>query len=890
MLKSSFRKIIQFLHEDFDRTKLNMFWGAVLSFLGHPLYYFISFYVINEKYDSIFFRFSSSLSSIFLICLLYFATKYNKIKAFVTICWYLWVMWILPITFTYIMLLNDMSKLWLVAETIMVFLVILFISNIILILLILCFGLFFGYVFFELYSGVELQTTFLEILKISSLMPLALLSGTLFLSKAKEGDFEKRKGGFLRSLAGSIAHELRNPLNNINAVSIQIESFAHHIKKNMIYKEDVKAIEKVLNDKVLIEKIINNSEISENEKNVLSESVLSISQSIKEANNIIDLVLSDMSEKLIDKSEFIYLKPQEIIDIIKKYYQNIGSNLSKIIFELPENKNIPNFYFKVILERFYFIFNNLIKNSLYYSANFSDLTIRIGFEQKKIKGKIFNIVYFLDNGPGISEEKIDNLFKDFSTFSKKGGTGLGLAFCKKNMKIFNGDIICESKYGDGKQGWTKFSLLFPYPSEENIIQTNLNSQKKRILLVDDHKINLIALKTKIEKCLPLMICDLANGGRESIAKVEKNNYHLIIMDIQMPDIDGIEASRKIKKINKDIPIVAATSLSYETFYSELHKKGSENNFALYINKTVSNNILMRSITKLILDYDDDFGYLGSDKEKIFQVLEGKKIILADDQDLNRIMTRKILEKYRVISVEAKNGEEIITLYKESLDNIGKSSFDAIITDINMPPFDGDDASIEIRKIERKNAIPFNEKIPIIALSGDSSPDAIYGYFKAEMNDYFVKGNNFENLIKIFANFFSKDVVLEEVNVDENISNLNEKESSNSVLDSDFIKNFNNEERAKIIDLFIEDSSEIIIKIKKYHDVRNIEMLNSCMHSLKGIVANIGAKKLSDYIKNIDKNIGSEDIRNINNLYNDLKKELEKHRNDNADKECENDTN
>ena len=147
---------------------------------------------------------------------------------------------------------------------------------------------------------------------------------------------------------------------------------------------------------------------------------------------------------------------------------------------------------------------------------------------------------------------------------------------------------------------------------------------------------------------------------------------------------------------------------------------------------------MRSVTKLILDYSDDFGYLGSDKEKIFQVLEGRKIILADDQDLNRIMTKKILEKYRVISVEAKNGEEIITLYKESLDNLGKSSFDAIITDINMPPFDGDDASIEIRKIERQNAIPFNEKIPIIALSGDSSPEAIYGYFKAEMNDYFVK--------------------------------------------------------------------------------------------------------------------------------------------------------
>ena len=86
----------------------------------------------------------------------------------------------------------------------------------------------------------------------------------------------------------------------------------------------------------------------------------------------------------------------------------------------------------------------------------------------------------------------------------------------------------------------------------------------------------------------------------------------------MPDIDGIEASRKIKKINKDVPIVAATSLSYETFNNELKKRGSDNDFTAYTNKTVSSNILMRSIAKLILDYDDDFAYLGSDKDKIFK--------------------------------------------------------------------------------------------------------------------------------------------------------------------------------------------------------------------------------------------------------------------------------
>jgi CheY-like chemotaxis protein/HPt (histidine-containing phosphotransfer) domain-containing protein len=877
MLKSSCQKIVQFLNEDFNRSQYNMFWGAILSLVGHPLYWFISHHIIYEKHDSVFFRFSSSASSLLIIILLYLTGKFVKIKPFVTIFWYFWVMWILPITFTYIMFLNDVSKLWLVAETIMVFLVILFISNIVLILLILSFGLFFGYLFFDLYSEIQLQTTFQEILRIGTLMPLALLSGTLFLSKAKEGDFEKRKGNFLRSLAGSIAHELRNPLNSINVVAMQIESFSHEIKRNMIYKEDIKFLEKSINNKELIEKITNNSEISKNEKKMLSDYVSSITQSTKEANNIIDLVLSDMSEKSIDESEFIYLKPQEIVDIIQKYYQNLDSNLSKITFNLPDDKNCNNFYFKTMLDRFSFIFNNLIKNALYYSSSFPDFNIKIGFDQKKINNKIYNIIYFLDNGPGISPDKMDKLFKDFSTFSKKGGTGLGLAFCKKNMKIFDGDIICESKYGEGKQGWTKFSLLFPHPTEEDIIQTNLNSQKKKILLVDDHKINIIALKTKIEKSLPLMICDFANGGREAISKAEKNNYHLIIMDIQMPDIDGIEASRKIKKINKDVPILAATSLSYETFKTELKKRCSENDFTAYTNKTISSNILMRSITKLILDYDDDFAYLGSDKDKIYKVLEDKKIILADDQDLNRVMTKKILEKYKIICVEARNGSEIVTLYKESLDMLGKSSFDAIVTDINMPPFDGDDATVEIRRIEYKNTVAFHDKIPIIALSGDSSPSAILGYFNAEMNDYFVKGNNFENLIKILANFFIEDVIPEDFKSKENIKTSSENDEENLVLSDNFINNFSSEEKSRIIGLFIEDGNQIISKIKIDCAKDDQDALNSSIHSLKGIVANIGAKKLLNYIKNIEKIISSEDVKNIENLYKDLINELEKYR-------------
>ena len=195
----------------------------------------------------------------------------------------------------------------------------------------------------------------------------------------------------------------------------------------------------------------------------------------------------------------------------------------------------------------------------------------------------------------------------------------------------------------------------------------------------------------------------------------------------------------------------------------------------------------------------------------------------------------------------------------------------------MPPFDGDDATVEIRGIENKNATSFYDKIPIIALSGDSSPSAILGYFKVEMNDYFIKGNNFENLIKILANFFIDDLVFEGFKSIEGVKSYHENQEVNSVLSDNFLNNFNGEERSRIIGLFIEDCNQIISKIKLDCVTGDNDGLNSSVHSLKGIVANIGAKKMFNYIKNIEKIISCEDVETIENLYKDLIIELEKHK-------------
>src|SRR5690606_35853171 len=135
--------------------------------------------------------------------------------------------------------------------------------------------------------------------------------------------------------------------------------------------------------------------------------------------------------------------------------------------------------------------------------------------------------------------------------------GLGLAFCKRTMLAFGGDIICESEL----EKYTRFTLLFPQLSNAESEQAHEMLRKKTILIVDDQEINLIVNKIEIEKTLSYVTCHVAQSGVEAIEMVQKNSYHLILMDIQMPGMDGIETTKEIKKFNRTIPVVAYSSLT-----------------------------------------------------------------------------------------------------------------------------------------------------------------------------------------------------------------------------------------------------------------------------------------------------------------------------------------
>ena len=208
----------------------------------------------------------------------------------------------------------------------------------------------------------------------------------------------------VKSLAGSIAHETRNPLAGIKGCC----------------------------------------ELMKNNLNELIEYIDLVADSSSQGLAMIDMILANIRDGEVDKSNFTNLS---ISDVVKKAlkqfsYQNqqdrdlVSYNLSEdFIFRGDENMMI-------------FVIYNILKNALHYKVK-----IEIRTEVKSDS----NYLYFKDYGPGIEKDKLELIFESFFTSGKKDGTGLGLPFCKRIMTAFDGEIICKSEVEKG----TEFEMKFP---------------------------------------------------------------------------------------------------------------------------------------------------------------------------------------------------------------------------------------------------------------------------------------------------------------------------------------------------------------------------------------------------------------------------------------------
>ena len=848
-------------------TKDNLKAAVLVGTVGHPLFAILHLYVFKMPWDTIPLKTCAGL-----ICLL-LATKDHwpqSFKKFFPAYWHFMLIFNLPFLITLTALNNDMIKTWPMWELIMLYILIMYVPHWFVFLFDLAIGvgcafLVHSAVSLTFYVPISVQNPNLDLILYLSTFAFAIVSGLVFSYSNAKGIANEERAKIFKSLAGSIAHELRNPLNAINLVGAQINDLASDLDKQNGSSYQVKYNSE--------SSVVPGVSIIPTAKSKLLNLTSHISDSIANANNIINIILGDLSEKKIDPEDFVYLEPDKILpDIIEKFGYRNDEEKAKVKLLPPRNED-DNFLLKAVPDRLTYIVFNLLKNALYYLNQFPESVVTVGTEKRTISGTEYNVIYVNDTGPGIPPHIIPKLFGDFYTSGKKEGTGLGLSFCKRNMQMFGGDIICESEFGK----WTRFSLLFPNLSEEEVRRAKLEGKKKKILLVDDQEVNLITTKSKLEKILLYVSCDVARSGKEAISMARQNKYQLILMDVQMPEINGIEATKKIRSYDKEIPIIALTSLNRESFRKEVGSEISQKDFNYYLSKSSRDNILYRGVSKWMIDSEDDMSYVGT-KEDCLRIFHGKKVILADDQQINRLMTKRSLESSGLFVVEASDGKELLEIYQKSLDASGRSDFDAVITDVNMPPHDGDDAAKEIRAIEASNKISHHNEMPIIALSGDGDKEDIHHFFECQMTDYFIKGGKPELLLKIIANYLTK----KEAEIESALVANKESSGGDSVkfcnLNQNALEHFSKEERATIFNLFIKDSDEIMSELSQSKSVGDVRGLLLHIHSIKGMAANIGADRLFNYTKIVEPKIkdGSAPknwIDDLEKIYSDLKNEV-----------------
>ncbi|CAK7040544.1 MAG: Sensor histidine kinase RcsC [Desulfovibrio sp.] len=248
---------------------------------------------------------------------------------------------------------------------------------------------------------------------------------------------------------------------------------------------------------------------------------------------------------------------------------------------------------------------NLASNAVKFTPSDGGITISVGIKSQEAH-KILLEFSIIDTGIGMTEEQVNGLFTPFnqadgSSTRKYGGTGLGLAISRNLVEMMGGEIYCESSPGNGSKFTFTASFGLPGQAEEEIEpvvsaaphQGDFRLDGMRVLLVEDNEINqMIAEELLLAKGI---VVDIANNGLEALDALTRNSYEAVLMDIQMPEMDGLTATRHIRANPslKKIPIIAMTA----------HAMAGDREISLasgmddHITKPIDPDILYATLTK-----------------------------------------------------------------------------------------------------------------------------------------------------------------------------------------------------------------------------------------------------------------------------------------------------
>ncbi|QQC67340.1 ATP-binding response regulator [Paraburkholderia ginsengisoli] len=793
-----------------ERSRFAIRWGGALGLLCHPIYYFVWTYVLPQPYDNLLLRLSAALVCIPLLFQAYWPKRFNH---FLLIYWHCALIYVLPFVCTFLTVRNSFSTMWMMTEVMMVFILALCIDNPFLLMACIGIGALSGSLAAIATSPVPIV---LDVEDRSNLavMPVVVLCSMAFSHAISKGRIFVEKNRALQALAGSIAHEMRNPLAQLRHVLDRIE--------------DALPATTGANPAPAL-----SHESAASLYGHLAHGQLSIERGLR----IIAMTLDEVSAKPIRPDRLIYLNAAATTrKALEEYGFDDDKARARVRLVVKED-----FVFKVDETVYLFTLFNLIKNALYHIAMHPQATLTLTVDQQS--------VIVRNTGAGIAPEILPHLFEPFRSAGNPGGTGLGLAYCQRAMRAFGGSIACQAEVGS----FTEFTLRFPPVSKDEVDDYERRIferaapvfKDKRILIVDDDAGQRARTRLALTKA-GAYVSEAENGALALTTLRESSPYDLVLMDISMPVLDGYAATERIRADhacpNRSVLIAAYTAEPGNAVRVHARRAGMDE----IISKSAGVQALISALQALfengnrhhLSQLSDDFA--------------GKAILVADDDTYSRLVAKAYLERCGATVLEAGHAQAVLAcLQKDGV-------IDAILMDMNMPGMSGIDTAASIRA--RTDAYA---GVPIIALTSQSDTESVHACRAAGMNEVIIKpvqaGSLYASLTRQFAAQQAADAAAAAAAAAEQPSpaTLTLPADQLAPIQDDELLDDEHLEELVALDLLdesflngIEQIRALVTRLTTSVAALDIKTTHGALHVLLGVSGNIGAKALHRFTRQL----------------------------------------
>ena len=391
------------------------------------------------------------------------------------------------------------------------------------------------------------------------------------------------------------------------------------------------------------------------------------------------------------------------------------------------------------------VITNLLGNAVKFTPEYGSISLDAWLENE-LNGTCLIRISVTDTGIGITPEQQRLLFKSFqqaeaSTTRRFGGTGLWLSICKSIVEMMGGKIWVQSEIGKGSTFTFTFQAKRGTIQKRTFLDPDINSENVRILVVDDDPIILTFFSRIMQEFN--ITCDTAASAEEAFQAIEQNSpYNIYFIDWRMPVIDGIELTKELKEkvgTNGKTVVIMISAADSSTIEADAKRAG--------VDRFLAKPLFPSSIADIINEC------IGSKREKTAasqsdagNTLEGSRILLAEDVEINREIVLTLLEPLELTVDCAEDGVEAINMFIEN-----PGLYDIVLMDVQMPKMDGYEATRRIRSFDLPNA----KTIPIIALTANVFKEDIEACLSAGMNGHLGKPIDPEELLSKLEHYLSK---------------------------------------------------------------------------------------------------------------------------------------